>query len=175
MDLAHVLLGQHLLVPGNLADAQGKTKCVQYCRPPLPTCLARAPAMKLGSTFCHHSDTEVSKHHLRFTGRAPVPRNGGVVLTRVWEKPRAWTCGATGSCWRGSVLRCCRHSSSLPDGGCLYWAPELLSVIFQPGCQPGKQSSQPKQDQVGRNRENGSNIPACRQRRFQSNGGICSR
>lgn len=61
MDLAHVLLGQPLFVPRNLADAQGKAKCVQYCRPPPPACLARAPAMRLGSG----SDTEVPKHRLR--------------------------------------------------------------------------------------------------------------
>lgn len=83
MGLAHVLLGQPLLVPGNLADAQGKMKRVQFCRLPPPVRLARAQATRLVSTFCHHSDREVSKHHLQFTGRALVPKHGGVVLTRV--------------------------------------------------------------------------------------------
>lgn len=55
----------------------------------------------------------------------------------------------------------------LPNWGCLCWAPELLLVLFQPGCQPGKQSSQPKREQVGG--KNGSDIPACHQQRFQSN------
>lgn len=45
----------------------------------------------------------------------------------------------------------------------------LLSVLFQPGYQPAKQSSQPKQEQVGRNTENCSDIPACLQQCFQSN------
>lgn len=48
---AHVLLRQPLLVPGNLADATGKTKRAQYCRPPPPTCLAGTPATRLGSTL----------------------------------------------------------------------------------------------------------------------------
>lgn len=89
---------------------------------------------------------------------------------RAQEKPWPWMCGATRNCWHGPILHCCWHRSSLPGGGCPCWAPEPLLVLFQPGCQPGKQSSQPKREQVGRNRENGSDIPACHQRRFQSNG-----
>lgn len=85
---------------------------------------------------------------------------------------QAWRCGAHEGVGEAVSMDAQSHrelqAPLLPaDGGCPCWAPELFSVLFHPGCQPGKQSSQPKQEQVGKN---GSNIPACHQWRFQSNG-----
>jgi len=51
-----------------------KNRTWQYCRPPPPTCFARAQATRLGSDLGHHSNREVPKHHLRFMGKGPCPQ-----------------------------------------------------------------------------------------------------